>query len=168
MKELKEKIHDRIYQDACNSLVEEYRKFCFKPKDVPDHIINHPLVSKARLSFSPFNNTLLHQLAFFSFSRPKYVEIILWHPDFSKVRNNVGETPLHLLAFCGDENALRHPDVDKVRNVNGWVPLHWLCRMGVKKALEHPSATKVKDTVGKTPKDVYEPIFEEMKDNKRK
>lgn len=51
---------------------------------------------------------------------------ILKHPSVDQVRDNLGMTPLHRLAGNGKVEVLNHPSVDKVKDNDGWTPLHWL------------------------------------------
>ena len=58
----------------------------------------------------------------------KNVDYLLNHPLVSKIQNNLGDTPLHLLAEKGELRILRHEDYDSVldKRGNGWTPLELL------------------------------------------
>jgi len=68
-----------------------------------------------------------------------------------QVKDQHGNTPLHLLAWRRVKDVLDHPSVDKVKNQHDQTPLHLLARCGVKEILNHPSVDKVKDKNGYTP-----------------
>jgi len=68
-----------------------------------------------------------------------------------QVKDQHGNTPLHLLANSAVKEVLSHPSVDKVKDYSSWTPLHRLARLGVIEILNHPSVDKVKDQHGGTP-----------------
>jgi len=69
----------------------------------------------------------------------------------NKVKDNDGETPLHILAHRGVKEVLDHPSVDLVKDDDGNTPLHFLACDGVKEVLDHPSVDQVKNRYGWTP-----------------
>ena len=78
---------------------------------------------------------------------------ILSDPRVSTLKNEYGETPLHLLADRGVKEVLKHPDVSKVKNEYGDTPLHYSALEGIHKVWFHPDFDKVKNDFGETPKD---------------
>ena len=78
---------------------------------------------------------------------------ILSDPRVAKIRDDCGDTPLHLLAKKGKIAILSHPMVSKVTNQGnlGWTPLHLLALEGKKSILKHSDVRKFKDDCGDTP-----------------
>lgn len=64
---------------------------------------------------SEYFTTPLHWLAMVCRSKEDRLKL-LKHKDISKVINEYGNTPLHLMANFDCFDILKHPDVDKVRN----------------------------------------------------
>lgn len=52
---------------------------------------------------------------------------ILSDPNVSKVKDEHGFTPLHILADKRKIEILKHPDVNEVKSYMGRTPFDWLC-----------------------------------------
>lgn len=81
---------------------------------------------------------------------------ILHHPEVAKIKNEIGNTPLHVLAgkTLNDLDAnkiLEHQDVAKIKNDDGNTPLHYLANNINPSVLTHPDVAKIKNKDGDTP-----------------
>ena len=74
---------------------------------------------------------------------------ILNDPAVSKVKNGIGNTPLHWAALKW-EDALKHPDISRVQNNFGDTPLHWAASRW-ESAAYHQEVRKVRNHQGELP-----------------